>query len=355
MTLHVWHKWAGGIGLAVVAMLALAGLAGAQQGPEPKAPKWAYAFDLSCRKLGELEFTKDTKKFGVEAFKDANNNLGVYICQTGVIGLTAQFDGIKPPLKDSKAPTWAAGLDLKARKAGEQEFTDKTKTYSLEIFFDANANNWLYITENGQITTCPGKVSDASKLGEASKLEAPQWLHSFDLKCRRGGEKEWNKDTPQFGIEVYKDKNNGNLIYICETGSVAIIPAGDTYEDKKGPEWLHGQDLQCRKYGEKAFGKNTRKFGMEVFRDGHNGNLIFLTETGSIALAPGGKGLIAPTKAPKDAKFSHGLDLSCRQAGEKDFTPKTRTFAMEVYQEPNTHSILYLCETGAISAVPEKK
>ncbi len=350
MTVHTRNLLARWIGLAVFGNALCTVLpAAAQPGKEPKSPRWAYAFDLSCRKVGELEFTKDTKKFGIEVFKDVNNNLGVYIAQTGVIAASANFEGITPPLKDSKAPTWAAGLDLKARKAGEQEFTDKTKTYSLEVFFDSNAQNWIYITENGQIAVCPGKMASSSE------LKRPQWLHSFDLKCRRGGEKEWTKDTPVYGVEVYKDVNSGNLVYICETGSIAVVPAGDTYEEKKGPEWLHGQDLQCRKYGEKTFSKSTRKFGVEIFRDGHNGNLIFLTQTGNITVCAGGKGLPAPTPQPKDAVFSHGLDLSCRQAGEKDFTASTRTFSMEVFREPNTHSIVYISETGAISAVPEKK
>lgn len=320
------------------------------QAPNPKAPKWAYAFDLACRKFGELDFTKDTKKWGVEVFKDTNNGLGVYICQNGNISVVSNFGDIMPPVKESKAPEWKAGLDLKARKAGEQEFTDKTKSYALEVFYDSNAGNWVYITENGNIATATGKVAGGAT------LEAPVWLYSYDLKCRKGGSKKFSPDTPQYGIEVYLDKNNGNLIYICQTGSIAISPGhADAKSGDKAPEWLHGQDLQVRKYGEQTFSKNTKKYGMEVFRDGNNGNLIFISEVGSIAVIPGPAELKAPTVDPKDAKFTHGLDLSARQAGEKDFRPDTKTYSMEIFNEPNVNATLYICQTGDIAVVASKK
>jgi hypothetical protein len=57
--------------------------------------------------------------------------------------------------------------------------------------------------------------------------------------------------------------------------------------DVKGPEWLHGLSLSCRKSKEADFTKDTQKFGIEVFRDKDNGNLIYVSETGSIAVVPG--------------------------------------------------------------------
>jgi hypothetical protein len=51
----------------------------------------------------------------------------------------------------------------------------------------------------------------------------PVWLHGLDLKARKGGEKEF-KDARKYGVEVFKDDNNGNLVYISETGSIAVVP-----------------------------------------------------------------------------------------------------------------------------------
>jgi hypothetical protein len=53
--------------------------------------------------------------------------------------------------------------------------------------------------------------------------KAPVWLHGLDLKARKGGELEF-KDARKYGVEVFKDENNGNLVYISETGSIAVIP-----------------------------------------------------------------------------------------------------------------------------------
>jgi hypothetical protein len=319
----------------------------------PKAPQWSYAFDLSCRKFGEDKFGKDTKKWGFEVFRDANTNYGVYINQVGNVGVTTKFN-VNPPLKDSKAPAWIYGLDLRARKAGEEKFSDKTKAWGMEVFFDNNSSNWVYIVENGNFAVAPSKTASMEK-----PIEKPQdckWLHSFDLKCRKGGQKKWDKNTPIYGLEIYQDLNNNNLIYICDNGAVAVIPwdMAISKSEGKAPEWLHGQDLQSRKFGEENFTDKTRKYGVEIFRDGNNGNLIFLDETGHIAVAAGPKDLKSPTKDPKNAKFLHGLDLSCREAGQDMFTEKTPTYSIEIYDEPNVNGAIYLAQTGAIAAVSRK-
>jgi hypothetical protein len=57
-----------------------------------------------------------------------------------------------------------------------------------------------------------------------NKVKAPLWLHGMNVKSRTSKEDDFNKDTKKYSIEVYKDENNGNLIYICETGSIAVVP-----------------------------------------------------------------------------------------------------------------------------------
>jgi hypothetical protein len=58
-----------------------------------------------------------------------------------------------------------------------------------------------------------------------SKVKAPLWLHGMNVMSRTSKEDNFGKDTKKYGIEVYKDENNGNLIYISETGSIAVVPA----------------------------------------------------------------------------------------------------------------------------------
>jgi hypothetical protein len=64
-----------------------------------------------------------------------------------------------------------------------------------------------------------------------------------------------------------------------------FVRAQDT--KAKAPEWKHGMELRVRKAGEADFGASTKKYGIEVFRDENNGNLIYISENGSIAVVPG--------------------------------------------------------------------
>lgn len=328
---------------SLILISATAPLVGQQK---PKELLWTHAFDLAARKVTEVDFTKDTQKFGVEAFKDTNNGLGLYISQAGSLAAGFGFQDLKPPF-DSKGPDWLTGLDLPARKAGEDSF-DKARVHSMEVFRDPNADNWIYVTEQGFIASATAKSKSAG-----SSERKPKWTHSVDLRVRKGGVKDW-KEAMKYGIEVYRDNSTGNLIYICETGNIAVIP--DATETKPGlegkaPEWLHGLDLACRKHNEPSFTKDTRKFGVEVFLDTNNGNLIFLCETGALAVAPGPKGVKAPTANVKEPSWSHGLNLKVRKAGEKEFSEKTMVYGAEVFRDENVGVTLYVGENGSITAL----
>jgi hypothetical protein len=52
--------------------------------------------------------------------------------------------------------------------------------------------------------------------------KGPTWSHSFDLKARPYREEDWDK-AKKYGIEVFKDEKTGNLIYISETGSISVV------------------------------------------------------------------------------------------------------------------------------------
>ena len=316
---------------------------------KPKEPLWSHAFDLAYRKLGESEF-KDDQKFGVEVFKDNNTNLGVYISQAGSLGLATGFEKVSAPLTSSRGATWISGLDMPCRKYGVSDF-DKATVHCMETFHDANTGAWVYITDKAIL----GVSASAKVFSPPSALKGPQRMHSMDLRCRTGGNKEW-KDALKFGVEVYKDVNTGNLVYICsESGAIAIVADAGTIADKNAsPDWLHGLDLKCRKHNEPDFTATTRKLGIEVFRDGNTGNYIYLSETGAIAVAGGGKDAKAPSVNVKEPAWSHGLNLKCRKTGEKSFTDKTQVFGCEVFRDDNTGVFVYIAETGSIAVAKAK-
>jgi predicted small secreted protein len=331
---------------AAGSMLAALSAGSAVGQDKPKDLQWTHAFDLACRKLGEAEFSASTQKFGIEASRDLNLDLGLYVTEKGSIALAGGFGALTPPVV-AKGPVWLTGLDLPARKAGEAEFSKNTKIYCLEIFRDANTENALFITSDGNIAAANAK----GKTFAGNR--APVWVHSVDVNVRKGGVKEW-KDANKIGIEIYRDGNTGHLIYISHTGAIAAIAeVGQTKANDKAPAWLHGLDLSVRRANEPAFGKETRKFGVEVFRDETTGNLMFVGETGSIAVIAGGAKLAAPTEEVKEPTWSHGWNVKARKFGEKEFTER-QAFGGEVFRDDNTGAILTISETGAISALRAK-
>ena len=85
-----------------------------------------------------------------------------------------------------------------------------------------------------------------------------------------------------------------------------------------------------------------------------SGNLIFLCETGSIAVAPAPTGVKAPTANVQQPTWSHGVNVKCRSYGEKEFTDKTRVFGAEIFRDDNVGVTISVNETGTLSAVPTK-
>jgi hypothetical protein len=57
----------------------------------------------------------------------------------------------------------------------------------------------------------------------AQESKKPEWSHGLMLRARKGEEADFTKETKKYGVEVFTDTNNGNLIYISETGSIAVV------------------------------------------------------------------------------------------------------------------------------------
>jgi hypothetical protein len=58
---------------------------------------------------------------------------------------------------------------------------------------------------------------------QENKAKAPLFLYGMNLRSRKATEPDFNENTKKWGIEVFKDDNNGNTIYISETGSIAVV------------------------------------------------------------------------------------------------------------------------------------
>jgi len=262
----------------------------------------------------------------------------------GILGLVAGTlvcQGLAFAQPAANKPQWLYAHDLKVRKGGDSDW-DKATKLGIEVFKDAGTGAALAITQAGYLAVGP--------IGEVGSNKQVDWLFGHDLHSRKADEDRFNPNTTKYGVEVYKDGGSGKLLYLSQAAGVAFAEAkvGNTDKD---PEWHHGLKLKVRTPLEEAFGPNTKKFGVEVFKDGNTGDLIYVTEAGLIALAK------APAMAPaKDAVKKptalYALSLRARKADELDWTDKTKKYGIEVYKDENTNTLIYLTETGAIATVP---
>ena len=68
-------------------------------------------------------------------------------------------------------------------------------------------------------------VSDLPRMGEWSpECRGATWRRGFDLLVRTPKETERTRKMAQ-GFDLFKDGNNGNLIYVNEKGHLAVVAA----------------------------------------------------------------------------------------------------------------------------------
>ncbi|HEV3164075.1 MAG TPA: hypothetical protein VGZ22_08590 [Isosphaeraceae bacterium] len=49
-------------------------------------------------------------------------------------------------------------------------------------------------------------------------------ITGWEIAVRTVGETNITKDTKRIGVELYRDNYNGNLLYVTEAGSIAVVP-----------------------------------------------------------------------------------------------------------------------------------
>lgn len=341
---------AGGLAALTMGLIALLGSSlpsQAQDKQPPKedtkgnAPTFLYGHDLRVRPGGETDWVK-AAKIGVEVFRDDATNALVGISEAGAlsVGPAPQSGAIA---KDRPCK-WLTAHDLATRKAGETEFTQKTKRYGVEMFRDLGSNRLLYVSEAAAIAFAPIPTGLVTEKG-------PKWHHGMEPRVRAPDQNEF-ENAKRFGMEVFKDENTGGLIYITETGSIATASAPAAPPDPKKiapPKPAYGLVLRVRGANEPDFTEKTKKIGVEVFEDPNANNLLFyITEAGYVATAPN------PGKFVPDARgvtWNSAMALKARKGGEKEFD-KAKKYSIEVFRDNRTGNLIYICETGAIAVLP---
>ena len=195
----------------------------------------------------------------------------------------------------------------------EKNFTEKTPKVGVEIFHDTVGGSLIAISESGHLAVIP-----FASAGDSKKAE---WLAAFELRVRDASVASF-KDSKKIAAETFKDLGgSGKVLSISSQRTLAWADAPASLSNAKEPEWHHALVLKVRGPGETDF-KNGKQVGLEVFKDGTIGKLIYLSDQGSIATAA------IPATAPvaeaiKPPKGLYGFPLYARKADEGVSLPRT--------------------------------
>jgi hypothetical protein len=333
------------LGLTAAAAIAFCSSAPVHgQGGEPEKklsePKFVTGHDLRVRQGGKPDFDKDTPRVGVEIYHHEPTNAFIGISEAGYLAVTPAGQ-----IGADKTCKWLTALDLSVRKAGEKDFTQKTKKFGVELFRDFATNRLLYVCESGSLAFAPvtaGLVTD----------KGPKWSHAFEPRVRAFEQVTFD-NAKKMGLEVSKDENSGELIYITEVGGIAAGPSPAQARDPKAPVlspvYAYGLNLRVRGASEKNFNDKTKKVGVEVFEDPHaNNQFFFISETGSVSVTPN-PGKLSDVKG---VTWKVAMTLKARKGGEKTFEGAPQ-FGIEVFTDNRTGNLIFICETGSIAVLPK--
>lgn len=235
--------------------------------------EWVTAFELRVRDAAVDSF-KDAKKVAAETFKDHGSGK--------LLTITAQKTAALADVQTSSGgaePEWHHALKLKARGPEDKDFSS-ARQFGIECFRDPSTGGLIYLTDQGFIARAAAPSAASAAGSDAKAVKDPKALHGLSLMVRKADEGDFDK-AKAFGLEAYHDPNSNAMIYMCESGSIAAVPMGDV-KTGQGVRWSHSFALKARKGGEKDFDK-AGKYGIEVFEDKNTGALIYICETGSIA------------------------------------------------------------------------
>jgi hypothetical protein len=60
---------------------------------------------------------------------------------------------------------------------------------------------------------------------QGPRVKDPKWQYGLSFQVRAANEQNFTAATKKHGVEVYRDENNGNFIYISDAGSIAVVPS----------------------------------------------------------------------------------------------------------------------------------
>lgn len=235
-----------------------------------------YSTELRARKPDESDFTDTTAMRSIAVKHDEMTDSLIYITDAGSIAVVKS----KLPAGGLKNFTHLLNYNFNARKAGESEISARTANFAFEVYRDENTGLLLHLAADGTLAV-------TSEAHQAGSFKYSPYLHGFVCKARKGLDADFTDDTKAFGIELWKDRATGATFYASDKGSVAITGGKVSTSATLAPTWLTRFKLGIRNEGEGTLANDDRMGSIEIYRDENTGNLLYVCETGHIAVFPG--------------------------------------------------------------------
>lgn len=238
-------------------------------------------------------------------------------------------------------------LDLRARKPAEKEMPRDRRPVAVRVFLDRDGGRLFYVADGGNVLAVVAAGKDAGK----SKDKAPRLSHRLLLPVRSVDEEKFGEGTAKRSVEVYRDENNGNLIYLTPEGAIAVVAGVKAMADKtdKGTKWLGRLRMKVRESGE-DFTRALLRCSVEVYRDENTGCVIYAADKGGIAALT-----IDKAGEAREAEWTHALSFKARAPAEEDFTEKTAAFDAEVYRDEPRGTYVYVTPSFRLTVVPARR
>lgn len=244
-------------------------------------------------------------------------------------------------LAQKRPPEFSHGFEVKVRPAKEATFD--VHLFHIEAFKDVETGCALYVCQTGDLAAIPRLTFDARK----TKPTDFRWHTAMEVPVRAAGVKDF-KHSKRWSVETYHDGNTAATLYIADSGALAALP--DTkprFDDKMAaPDWLAGPELRVR---DLDFEAKPHRIGTELYRDRNLTSLLYMTEKGKLAVAAEQ----ATKRNEATVEWLYALALKARRHDERDFSPRTGTWGIEVFRDGD--NLVYVCGSGSIAVTANRK
>jgi hypothetical protein len=143
------------------------------------------------------------------------------------------------------------------------------------MYRDSMTNQIVLIAPDGSLALASGDLIDGG-------FKYSPHLHGYTVKVRRTGEDRFSSVTPTLGIAATQDRGFGLLVYVTDRGGLVAVKGKASADPTRPPKWVTRLQLGVRRRGEAAPLPTDGRLGsVEVYRDDNTGQLLYISETGT--------------------------------------------------------------------------